>query len=135
MNVDTESIIPSDNPFVGVQEQSLNKGDAQHDLLWVTGLRNPWKFSLLPDGRPSLRTLVKTHLRKYPSPRKETTWDGMCGKAMNVWRRTVHKMMPMVSPLYFLFIHIHIQKDKVSLVAWSCLESIDTTVNICLEIL
>ena len=48
--MDTESIIPVDNPFVGVQN-SLNKGDARHDLLWVTGLRNPWKFSLLDDGR------------------------------------------------------------------------------------
>ena len=51
LNVDTDTIIPSDNPFVGVQGQPLSKGDSQHDLLWVTGLRNPWKFSLLPDGR------------------------------------------------------------------------------------
>ena len=51
LNVDAESIIPSDNPFVGVQTDPYVKGDAKNDLLWVTGLRNPWKFSLLPDGR------------------------------------------------------------------------------------
>lgn len=51
LNVDTETIVPSDNPFVGVQSLPLSKGDAQHDLLWISGLRNPWKFSLLPDGR------------------------------------------------------------------------------------
>ena len=50
LNVDAEVIIPSDNPFVGVQTHSNVKGDAQNDLLWITGLRNPWKFSLLPDG-------------------------------------------------------------------------------------
>ena len=51
LSVDTENIVPSDNPFVGVQTNPSVKGDAKHDLLWATGLRNPWKFSLLPDGR------------------------------------------------------------------------------------
>ena len=41
-NVDGDNIIPTDNPFVD---------DATvHDALWLTGLRNPWKFSVLPDG-------------------------------------------------------------------------------------
>lgn len=43
LNVNGEQIVPDDNPFVGVQ--------THHDLIWVNGLRNPWKFQPLPDGR------------------------------------------------------------------------------------
>ena len=42
LNVDGEDIIPLDNPFV--------QDDTIHDALWLTGLRNPWKFSVLSDG-------------------------------------------------------------------------------------
>ena len=69
----------SDNPFVGCKI-SLNKGDAQHDLLWVTGLRNPWKFSLLPDGRVIIADVGQKHLRKYPSLKGDNlgwnVWEG-----------------------------------------------------------
>lgn len=41
-SIDGESVVPIDNPFV--QEPSVE------DLLWVTGVRNPWKFSMLSDG-------------------------------------------------------------------------------------
>ena len=43
LNVDGDHIVPTDNPHIG--------DDDVHDLLWVTGLRNPWKFSMLADGR------------------------------------------------------------------------------------
>ncbi len=42
-NSELSNIVPSDNPFV--------QDSAVHDLLWCTGLRNPWKFDFLPDGR------------------------------------------------------------------------------------
>jgi hypothetical protein len=43
LNVNGESLVPQDNPFVGVP--------THHDLIWVNGLRNPWKFQILSDGR------------------------------------------------------------------------------------
>ena len=41
--LDREDFVPLDNPFV-------NEKDA-NPYIWVYGLRNPWKFSFLPDGR------------------------------------------------------------------------------------
>ena len=81
LNVDTETIIPSDNPFVGVQGQSLIKGDGLHDLLWVSGLRNPWKFSLLPDGRAIVADVGQNAFEEISIARKGdnlgwNVWEG-----------------------------------------------------------
>ncbi len=43
LSIESSEVIPSDNPFI--------QDSAVHDLLWSTGLRNPWKFDFLPDGR------------------------------------------------------------------------------------
>lgn len=43
LNVNGDTVVPADNPYVDDPNT--------HDLLWVTGLRNPWKFSPLSDGR------------------------------------------------------------------------------------
>ena len=43
LNIDGDNIVPTDNPHID--------DDDFHDLIWATGLRNPWKFSLLADGR------------------------------------------------------------------------------------
>ena len=40
--VDKEDLIPADNPFV--------KEEGANPYIWVYGLRNPWRFSFLPDG-------------------------------------------------------------------------------------
>ncbi len=40
---DRRYAIPPDNPFVGT--------DAGADEVWATGLRNPWRYSFMPDGR------------------------------------------------------------------------------------
>ena len=40
--VDKDDLIPADNPFV--------KEEGANPYIWVYGLRNPWRFSFLPDG-------------------------------------------------------------------------------------
>ena len=70
------AVIPTDNPFVN--------DPTTHDALWITGLRNPWKFSMLSDGRILIADVDRMPLKKYPLPRKETIWDGMSGKGIRV---------------------------------------------------
>lgn len=41
--LDQKDFIPPDNPFV--------KEEGANPYIWVYGLRNPWKYSFLPDGR------------------------------------------------------------------------------------
>lgn len=40
--VDKDDLIPADNPFI--------KEEGANPYIWVYGLRNPWRFSFLPDG-------------------------------------------------------------------------------------
>ncbi len=46
LRINKDGSIPSDNPFFG---QSGRRGE-----IWAYGLRNPFRFNFLPDGRPIL---------------------------------------------------------------------------------
>jgi glucose/arabinose dehydrogenase/regulation of enolase protein 1 (concanavalin A-like superfamily) len=44
LRVNKDGTIPADNPFVG--------NPAANDAVWAYGLRNPFRFTLLPNGKP-----------------------------------------------------------------------------------
>ena len=72
LNVSGETLIPSDNPFVGTE--------THHDLIWINGVRNPWKFTILADGRLIVRMSVKISGKRSPLLKGVQTWGGVYGR-------------------------------------------------------
>lgn len=46
LRINPDGSIPSDNPFVEREREGA------HGAVWAYGLRNPFRFSFMPDGRP-----------------------------------------------------------------------------------